>query len=354
MTELRRQVTLLNTNSNQVLVRTVLITGESGSGKNHLARVVAAHREFLELAARGGSDQILGRELEPYLGHFDEIHLPALPNELIESELFGHVKGAFTGAQSEKVGLLSDRAEIVRSDILLDEIGDASPWLQAKLLQVAETGSFRPVGAEPGDNEQTSARIFFATNRNLEDDVYAGRFRQDLYWRIATFRLQVPPLRSQPENIAALIASLISQLRAGLPADLTANTIPELSEHDLSWARTFKWPGNIRQLRSSLQRWLFEYGRKSLKSLVEAQPEFHEGLEQPGNSPAFAALKNGERVLSLENLLELAAKDVRAQIIEWFDQEKPTDQRLRAIFSEVKPRSVRQKISDWKRELARN
>ena len=265
MTELRRQVTLLNTNSNQVLVRTVLITGESGAGKNHLARVIAAHREFQELAARRGSDQILGYELAPYLGHFDEIHLPALPNELIESELFGHVKGAFTGAQSEKIGLLSDRAETTRSDILLDEIGDASPWLQAKLLQVAETGSFRPVGAEPGDDEKTSARIFFATNKNLEDEVRAGRFRQDLYWRIATFRVHVPPLRSQPENIVTIINQLISELRASLPTDLTATAAPTISENDLSWARTFGWPGNIRQLRSSLQRWLFENGKKSSK-----------------------------------------------------------------------------------------
>ena len=341
---LRRRVRQLNTPRNRQLVRCVLISGESGSGKNHLARVMAAHRT---LSDNQDMQEVIGVNLQACLTSFDEIHLPALSSDLAMSELFGHEAGAFTGARAKKIGLLSDKASSPRTDILLDEIGDASAELQAKLLQVVETGTFRPVGAEPGDEEETGARLFFATNRDLAKDVREGRFREDLYWRVTEFELSMIPLRQQPTIIPQLISEILTQLRekwaVGTPVLEDAP-----SSGDIDWAMRHEWPGNIRELRTVLKRWLVEECRVPFHQLV---------LDRPHQLRSVTASEDGNKgeffpdtdLKSLGCAQASHARRLRDAIITWYDKTHPTNDALQLIFSQMQPSSVRQKISDWKR-----
>jgi len=342
---LRQRVKQLNTPNNRQLVRCVLISGESGSGKNHLARIMAAHRT---LADNPDMQELVGANLPACLASFDEIHLPALSSDLAMSELFGHEAGAFTGARTKKIGLLSDKASSPRTDILLDEIGDASAELQARLLQVIETGKFRPVGAEPGDEEEASARLFFATNRDLAKEVREGRFREDLYWRVTEFQLSMIPLRKQLAIVPELIAEILAQLRDGLP-DGTSFSRDAPSSSDLEWAMTYDWPGNVRELRTVLKRWLIEDCRVPLNRLV---PNLPHGLRRAGESEhryeeEFSPDADHK---SLSCAQAAHTQRLRDAIIRWYDKARPTNNELQMIFSEMQPSSVRQKISDWKRE----
>lgn len=341
---LRQRVKQLNTPKNRQLVRCVLINGESGSGKNHLARVMAAHRT---LSDNQGMKGLISTNLTACLTSFDEIHLPALSSELATSELFGHEAGAFTGAKAKKIGLLSDKASVPRTDILLDEIGDASAELQARLLQVVETGKFRPVGAEPGDEEEASARLFFATNRDLAKDVREGRFREDLYWRVTEFQLSVIPLRQQPAIIPQLISEILTQLREGL-GEGTSVSADAPSSSDLEWAMRYEWPGNIRELRTVLKRWLVEDHRMPLQKLVQ-DPQHRLRMAGETVHRYEAEFSPDADHKSLSKVQAAHAKRLREAIIRWYDKEHPSNEELQKIFSSVQPSSVRQKISDWKR-----
>ncbi len=170
---------------------TVLIQGESGSGKELVAQ--ALH------AASARRDQ-----------RFVAVDCTTLQETLFESELFGHERGAFTGADRRKTGLIEAAAQ---GTLFLDEIGEASPAIQAKLLRVLESGRFRRVGATT--DLRTDARVVAATNRDLAQRAGQGLFRDDLYYRLAAFVIQVPPLRERPEDIAALAEHFIAQRRRG-------------------------------------------------------------------------------------------------------------------------------------------
>jgi transcriptional regulator with GAF, ATPase, and Fis domain len=342
--KLRQRVKQLNTPKNIQLVRCVLISGESGSGKNHLARVMAAHRT---LSDNQGMQELIGANLSACLTSFDEIHLPALSSDLAMSELFGHEAEAFTGAKTKKIGLLSDKASSPRTDILLDEIGDASAELQARLLQVVETGSFRPVGAEPGDEEETSARLFFATNRDLAKDVREGRFREDLFWRVTEFQLSMIPLRQQAAIIPKLISEILIQLREGL-ADVTSVLQAVPSSSDLDWAMRYEWPGNVRELRTVLKRWLVEDCRMPLHQLVVDLPNRLRRTDdtERGYEAEFSPAGDHKR---LSYVQATNTQRLRDAVIRWYDKARPSNEALQMIFSEMQPASVRQKISDWKR-----
>ena len=199
----------------------VLITGESGVGKEVLAQVIHA---WSPRAA----------------GPLVKVNCAAIPETLLESELFGHEKGAFTGAVAQRRGLFE---EANGGTIFLDEIGDMSPPLQAKLLRVTQEGRFNRVGSNR--ELQTNARIIAASNKNLEEEVKAGRFREDLYWRLNVVELEIPPLRERREDILPLASAFIAELTQG-KARFSAAVNDCLTR--------YAWPGNVRQLRNAMER----------------------------------------------------------------------------------------------------
>ncbi|NHC06649.1 sigma-54-dependent transcriptional regulator [Azonexus fungiphilus] len=204
---------------------TVLITGESGSGK--------------EVAARA-----LHRMSTRHAGPFVPINCAAIAAELIESELFGHVKGAFTGAQSAREGLFYYAQG---GTLFLDEVAEMPAAAQAKLLRVLEERRIRPVGSE--QEIPVDVRVLAATNRDLKEDVAAGRFRQDLYYRLQVVELSLPPLRERPEDIGLLACHFIGQMAQALnvpPLEPTPRVLARLAAYD--------WPGNVRELRNFIER----------------------------------------------------------------------------------------------------
>jgi DNA-binding NtrC family response regulator len=204
---------------------TVLVTGESGTGKELLARAIHA-----------GSAQAAG----PFL----TVNCGALPEGLLESELFGHVRGAFTGAVRDHNGLF---AQADGGTLFLDEIGELTPPMQVKLLRVLQEHRVRPVG---GQREvEVNVRILSATNRDLQNDVEEGRFREDLYYRLNVIHLHLPPLRQRSDDIPALARHFarLSCRRFNL-ADkrLTSDTLRVL--------QAYNWPGNVRELENVIER----------------------------------------------------------------------------------------------------
>jgi len=203
----------------------VLITGETGVGKEVVARTIH------DTSARAR-------------GPFVAINCCTLPEDLLDSELFGHIKGAFTGATANKAGLFR---EAHGGTLFLDEIGDISPRLQVKLLRVLQEGEVRPVGG--GAPIEVDARVVAATNRDLDAMAEQGEFRSDLLFRLNVLPLYIPPLRERRDDIAPLIDRFLAQLRvrtARADLDLTPTARRKLIMYD--------WPGNVRQLENVLER----------------------------------------------------------------------------------------------------
>jgi DNA-binding NtrC family response regulator len=204
---------------------TVLVRGETGTGKERIARAI----HFNSPAAE-----------EPFLA----VNCTALAETLLESELFGHVRGAFTGAVTSRRGCFELAGT---GTIFLDEIGDTSPGLQAKLLRVVETREFHPVGSERP--RQSLARVIAATHRPLEEWVRTGRFREDLYFRLKVVEIVVPPLRERRDDIPLLAEHLLGRIAAELHLGVRG-----LSEDALREMAAYEWPGNVRELENALTR----------------------------------------------------------------------------------------------------
>jgi transcriptional regulator with GAF, ATPase, and Fis domain len=203
----------------------VLIQGESGTGKELIARAI--HRR----SPRATRSLV-------------KVNCASIPKDLFESEFFGHVRGAFTGAVSDRVGRfqLADRGTL-----LLDEVGEIPLDLQTKLLRVLQEGEFERVGE--GTTRRVSARVIAATNRNLRAEVDAGRFRLDLFYRVGVFPIHVPPLRERREDIAALATRFLRAAAVRLH-----RTVPTVSAGEMSKLLTYDWPGNIRELQHVVER----------------------------------------------------------------------------------------------------
>jgi two-component system response regulator HydG len=204
---------------------TVLVTGESGTGKEVLAKYV---------------HEISGRSEGPFVS----INCGALPESLLESELFGHTKGSFTGAHRDKQGLF----EAARGGtFFMDEVGEMSPATQVKLLRVLQEREVIPVGAtEP---VPVDVRIVAATNRDLEEEIRKGSFRSDLFYRLNVITLHLPPLRERGEDVPLLAQYFLERFAGGrgaTPPRLSAETVDALAAHD--------WPGNVRELENALER----------------------------------------------------------------------------------------------------
>jgi len=204
----------------------VLVTGETGSGK--------------ELVARAIHERSARRE-RPFVA----VNMSAIPQELLEAELFGHVRGAFTGAAQARKGLFT---EADRGTLLLDEIGDMSLELQVKLLRVLQSGDVRPVGSDRAHH--VDVRVIAATHRDLPALVKAGRFREDLYFRLDVLPVFVPPLRDRREDIPALAAYFLAQASERAPESPVRSIGPDA----LRMLSEAPWPGNVRELASSIER----------------------------------------------------------------------------------------------------
>ena len=200
----------------------VLISGESGTGKELIARAV--HR----LSTRAE-------------GPLVDINCAAIAENLMESELFGHEKGAFTGALGRKTGLFEMAAG---GTLFMDEVGELDPKLQGKLLRALELGSFFRVGGT--QKVEVNVRIICATNKNLEREVQEGNFRQDLYYRINTIDITLPPLRDRVVDIAPIAEHFLKRYGGAAP--------PRLSEEAVVALQAYQWPGNVRELRNVIER----------------------------------------------------------------------------------------------------
>ena len=204
---------------------TVLIRGESGTGKELIARAIHANSP---IAA------------EPFVA----VNCAALPSGLLESELFGHVRGAFTGAQASRRGRFASAS---RGTILLDEIGDTSSEFQTKLLRVLQEREYYPVGADAP--ERTDARVLAATHQDLERLVADGRFRSDLYFRLRVVEISIPPLRERKSDVPLLARRLVRRASESLRV-----TEPVLGDDAVAFLGAYDWPGNVRELENCLTR----------------------------------------------------------------------------------------------------
>ena len=203
----------------------VLITGENGTGKELVAR--ALHRQS-------------ARARKPFI----EVNCAAIPGELIESELFGHMKGSFTGAVADRPGKFEQAHE---GTIFLDEIGDMSMSAQAKVLRVLEDGVVTRIGGSKPT--KVDVRVIAATNKNLDTEIADGRFREDLYYRLNVVPLHLPPLRERREDIPSLVRYFVEQLsqREGMPPRPVDDDAVQL-------LGSLEWPGNVRELRNTIER----------------------------------------------------------------------------------------------------
>ncbi|BCX81637.1 sigma-54 dependent transcriptional regulator, flagellar regulatory protein [Methylomarinovum caldicuralii] len=273
---------------------TVLILGESGTGKEVVARNLHYHSS---------------RRNKPFV----PVNCGAIPAELLESELFGHEKGAFTGALSARQG----RFEMAEGGTLfLDEIGDMPLNMQVKLLRVLQERCFERVGSNR--SIQCDVRVIAATHRNLEEEIRAGRFREDLYYRLNVFPIEVPALRERGEDIPALVADLIARIENEKRGSvrLTAAALEVLKRYD--------WPGNVRELANLIERLavLYPYGVVDVSDLpekilrkVDAAPPPKPPTEAPLPSAAPAATLP-EEGLDLKQHISSLEKELIRQALE--------------------------------------
>jgi len=207
------------------LEATVLIQGESGTGKDLVARALHARSRRAN-------------------GPFVAVNCAALTEALLESELFGHVRGAFTGATSDKLGLFE---AATAGTLFLDELGEIPAGMQAKLLRVLQEHAIRPVG---GVRERpVDVRVIAATNRDLEAEVRAGRFREDLYYRVNVFTVEVPPLRERAGDVIVLVEHFIFEMSVRFN-----KTVHGIREDALQLLLAHPWPGNVRELSNCIER----------------------------------------------------------------------------------------------------
>ena len=240
---------------------TVLVTGESGTGKEVMARIIHAHSPRRS-------------------GPFVAVNAAALPGELLESELFGHVRGAFTGAVRDRAGRFEAAED---GTLFLDEVGDVPLHLQVKLLRVLQEHTFERVG--DSQTRRTNARIIAATNRNLRRLVADGRFREDLYYRLRVFPIELPPLRSRREDIEPMARLLLSRVgaRTGRALRLSPEAVRVLLSYD--------WPGNVRELENALEFAATVCQGQTLHT-EDLPPEIAPPAQPPHEEPAPLPVRN--------------------------------------------------------------
>jgi transcriptional regulator with GAF, ATPase, and Fis domain len=261
----------------------VLILGESGTGKELIAREI-----------HGQSS----RKDRPLI----RVNCATIPKELYESEFFGHVKGAFTGAVSDRMG----RFEAADGGTLfLDEVGEIPPSLQGKLLRVLQEGEFERVGE--GRTRKVDVRIIAATNKNLMEEIQSGRFREDLYYRLNVFPVEVTPLRDRKEDIPLLVTHFIEVFSRRLN-----RPVPRLTEANLMDMKAHDWPGNVRELQNIIERALIlsPHGR-----LHFDLPRVNSEVPLPGQSLSEAASSPATPILTEADIAALQKQNMLAALI---------------------------------------
>ena len=255
MRALRKQISIVAPTDGRVL-----ISGESGTGKELVARAIHAQSK---------------RKAAPFV----EINSAAIPEELVESELFGHAKGAFSGALAAKKG----KFEIADgATLFLDEIGDMSTRVQAKMLRVLEEQRFEPVGSNTP--VKVDVRVISATNKRLDNLIEDGNFRADLFYRLNVIPFQIPPLRERAEDIPSLVEYFNRKFSADYgkkPKDFSAEALKAL--------RNYSWFGNVRELRNTIERVVIMHGKQ--KVAPEDLPELNQKKETPAASFRFPSFK---------------------------------------------------------------
>jgi transcriptional regulator with GAF, ATPase, and Fis domain len=248
------------------LKNTILIFGETGVGKEVIANAI--HR----MSSRRN-------------GPIIKVNCGAIPENLIDSELFGHEKGAFTGAVRQKRGLF-ERAH--KGTIFLDEIGELPPWAQIRLLRVLQTQEIERVGGSPPI--KLDIRVIAATHRDLKTMVDDGRFREDLWFRISAFPIHIPPLRHRPGDIPLLVAHLIEKksMEFGiLPPQIAPGALRRLMRHT--------WPGNVRELENTVERVLIQHRQGPI--------HFHRALEKEVGAHSALSLENDRTIRALDDVV---------------------------------------------------
>jgi two-component system response regulator PilR (NtrC family) len=266
----------------------VLLTGESGTGKELVARAI--HN-------RGP------RHDEPFV----PINCGAIPETLIESELFGHMKGSFTGAVSDKIGLFEVAG---KGTVFLDEIGDLPLPMQVRLLRVLQERKLKRVGGQ--EDVDLACRIIAATNRNLEQDVADGRFREDLYFRLNVIQIELPPLRERRADIPALAEAFVAKF-----TEQQASTVTRIADDAMVALSGYAWPGNVRELENAIERGVTLAAGDVLTrselptSILDSQSEGRPVVEQPHVDIDFP-----EEGIDLEALLEGIERDLLERALE--------------------------------------
>ncbi len=269
---------------------TVLIEGETGTGKELVARAIHFG------GPRSGK------------GEFRAINCAAMAENLLESELFGHMKGAFTGAVNSKKGLFET---CDGGTLFLDEVGDMPPPMQVKLLRVLQEGEVIPVGAT--ETLKVNVRIISASNRNLESEVRAGRFREDLFYRLSVFPVKIPPLRERGEDIVLLAEHFLQRMSKEMGRPVPALT-PEARKALLSYG----WPGNVRELENEIQRVIInlegetQVGVEHLSERVVSDPVSGDETGERTSGTLRALLEQREKEILQETLLATGGNRTRA------------------------------------------
>jgi transcriptional regulator with PAS, ATPase and Fis domain len=263
---------------------TVLIRGESGTGKELVARSIYHHSTRKDM---------------PFLA----VNCAAIPEALLESELFGYEKGAFTGATKRRIGKFE---QCHKGTIFLDEIGDMSLSTQAKVLRVLQNGEFERVGGE--EKIKVDVRVIAATNKHLEEHIRKGRFREDLYYRLETVTMTIPPLRERPEDIPELTDYFFKYFNQQLGSQIKI-MVPSV----LSKLKAYHWPGNVRELANTIQR-----GLVLVKGEVLTQEHIFFGTPQV-ETPSSSELEKWERALETE-LAPIVQKALQSSDQNLYDQ----------------------------------
>jgi two-component system response regulator PilR (NtrC family) len=298
----------------------VLIYGESGTGKELVAKAIHDHSRVADEA-------------------FVPITCSAIPEDLMESELFGHVKGSFTGAIHDKPGLFN---EADNGTVFLDEIGELTPIIQTKLLRVLQEREIKPVGGTR--IKQISIRIIAATNKILEEEIAAGRFREDLFYRLAVVPLRVPPLRERKGDVPLLVDHFLKKY-----SKLLDKEIQEISSYALEVLMNYDFPGNVRELENIIERGVaLENSNIILPeslTLYGANREDHEADQSPQAQPLFQTVASEEELydLGIEHVLTNLEKRLIMHTLQKTDNSK-----MRAAeLLQVSFRSLRYKIKKY-------
>jgi two-component system response regulator AtoC len=290
---------------------TVLVTGESGTGKGVIARQI--HQASTRAA-----------------GPFIPVNCGAIPENLVESELFGHTKGAFTGAAQGRKGLF---LQADRGTIFLDEIGELPLAMQAKLLHVIEDKGVRPLGSEQA--RKVDVRIIAATNRDLAEMVAAGTFREDVFFRISVFHLHVPPLRERQEDIPALLQFLVTRNSARLGFKEPPSLDPEVEE----LLGAYNWPGNVREFENFIDRALVMTDGARI-TVADLPPAILRSARPAGERPAPPVLGG-----SLRDQMRKLEHSIIMRTIE----ESGGDRRVAAERLDIGLSSLYRKLEEYER-----